>query len=144
MKAFYFTMFLLLSSFLWSQNSLSIYCAQVNEDGSTTLYYETMQGSGFVEYVVAAYDVAVDAYSRVGETADINQDSYTDDVRNANLEQIRYLITADFGEERRPFGYIRTIFLTSTLNNDNTVSLSWTSMGSETPAGSDNKPYKLY
>jgi gliding motility-associated-like protein len=136
--------FVLFGSVANGQNSISIYCAQVNEDGSTTLYYETVEGSGFVEYVVAAYDIADDAYSRVGETTDINQDSYTDNVRNANLEQIRYLITADFGEERRPFGYIRTIFLSTTLNNDNTVSLSWTSMGSETPAGSENKPYKIY
>lgn len=144
MRAFCFTICLMLSSFLWSQNSINVYCAQVNEDGSTTLYYETVEGQGFVEYVISAYSDVEGAYSRVGETTDINQDSYTDDVRNANLEQIRYLITADFGEERRPFGYIRTIYLTSVLNNDNTVSLSWTSMGSETPAGSENKPYKLY
>lgn len=144
MRAFCFTICLMLSSFLWSQNSISVYCAQVNEDGSTTLYYETAEGSGFVEYVISAYSDVEGAYSRVGETADINQDSYTDNVRNANLEQIRYLVTADFGEERRPFGYIRTIYLSSTLNNDNTVSLSWTSMGSDTPAGSENKPYKIY
>lgn len=144
MRAFCFTICLMLSSFLWSQNSISVYCAQVNEDGSTTLYYETAEGSGFVEYVISAYSDVEGAYSRVGETTDINQDSYTDNVRNANLEQIRYLVTADFGEERRPFGYIRTIYLSSTLNNDNTVSLSWTSMGSDTPAGSENKPYKIY
>ncbi len=144
MKAFCFAIFLMLSSFLWSQNSINVYCAQVNEDGSTTLYYETAQGSGFVEYVISAYSDIEEAYSRVGETTDINQDSYTDNVRNANLEQIRYLVTADFGEERRPFGYIRTIYLTSVLNNDNTVSLSWTSMGSTTPPGSENKPYKIY
>ncbi len=134
----------MLSSFLWSQNSINVYCAQVNEDGSTTLYYETAEGSGFVEYVVSAYSDVEDAYLRVGETTDINQDSYTDNVRNANFEQIRYLVTADFGEERRPFGYIRTIYLTSTLNNDNSISLSWTSMGSSTPSGSENKPYKIY
>ncbi len=134
----------MLSSFLWSQNSINVYCAQVNEDGSTTLYYETLQGQGFVEYVVSAYSDVEDAYLRVGETNDINQDSYTDNVRNANFEQIRYLVTADFGEERRPFGYIRTIYLTSTLNNDNSISLSWTSMGSSTPSGSENKPYKIY
>lgn len=144
MRAFCFVISLMLSSFLWSQNSISVYCAQVNEDGSTTLYYETAEGSGFVEYVISAYSDVEGAYSRVGETTDINQDSYTDNVRNANLEQIRYLVTADFGEERRPFGYIRTIYLTSVLNNDNTVSLSWTSMGSDTPAGSENKPYKIY
>lgn len=144
MKAFCFAICLMLSSFLWSQNSINVYCAQVNEDGSTTLYYETVEGQGFVEYVISAYSDVEEAYSRVGETTDINQDSYTDNVRNANLEQIRYLVTADFGEERRPFGYIRTIFLTSTLNNDNTVSLSWTSMGSSTPSGSENKPYKIY
>ena len=144
MKAFYFAICLMLSSFLWSQNSINVYCAQVNEDGSTTLYYETVEGQGFVEYVISAYSDVEEAYSRVGETTDINQDSYTDNVRNANLEQIRYLVTADFGEERRPFGYIRTIYLTSTLNNDNTVSLSWTSMGSSTPSGSENKPYKIY
>jgi gliding motility-associated-like protein len=103
-----------------------------------------VEGQGFVEYVISAYSDVEEAYSRVGETTDINQDSYTDNVRNANLEQIRYLVTADFGEERRPFGYIRTIYLTSTLNNDNTVSLSWTSMGSSTPSGSENKPYKIY
>ena len=144
MKAFCFAICLMLSSFLWSQNSINVYCAQVNEDGSTTLYYETVEGQGFVEYVISAYSDVEEAYSRVGETTDINQDSYTDNVRNANLEQIRYLVTADFGEERRPFGYIRTIYLTSTLNNDNTVSLSWTSMGSTTPPGSENKPYKIY
>ena len=144
MKAFCFAICLMLSSFLWSQNSINVYCAQVNEDGSTTLFYETMEGEGFVEYVISAYSDVEEAYSRVGETTDINQDSYTDNVRNANLEQIRYLVTADFGEERRPFGYIRTIFLTSTLNNDNSVSLSWTSMGSTTPPGSENKPYKIY
>jgi gliding motility-associated-like protein len=144
MKAFCFAICLMLSSFLWSQNSINVYCAQVNEDGSTTLYYETVEGQGFVEYVISAYSDVEEAYSRVGETTDINQDSYTDNVRNANLEQIRYLVTADFGEERRPFGYIRTIYLTSTLNNDNTVSLSWTSMGSSTPSGSENKPYKIY
>ena len=144
MRAFCFTICLMLSSFLWSQNSINVYCAQVNEDGSTTLYYETVEGQGFVEYVISAYSDVEEAYSRVGETTDINQDSYTDNVRNANLEQIRYLVTADFGEERRPFGYIRTIYLTSTLNNDNTVSLSWTSMGSSTPSGSENKPYKIY
>ena len=144
MKAFCFAICLMLSSFLWSQNSINVYCAQVNEDGSTTLYYETVEGQGFVEYVISAYSDVEEAYSRVGETTDINQDSYTDNVRNANLEQIRYLVTADFGEERRPFGYIRTIFLTSTLNNDNSISLSWTSMGSETPSGSENKPYKIY
>ncbi|MEE0889756.1 MAG: gliding motility-associated C-terminal domain-containing protein [Bacteroidales bacterium] len=144
MKAFYFAICLMLSSFLWSQNSINVYCAQVNEDGSTTLYYETVEGQGFVEYVISAYSDVEEAYSRVGETTDINQDSYTDNLRNANLEQIRYLVTADFGEERRPFGYIRTIYLTSTLNNDNTVSLSWTSMGSSTPSGSENKPYKIY
>lgn len=144
MKAFCFAICLMLSSFLWSQNSINVYCAQVNEDGSTTLYYETVEGQGFVEYVISAYSDVEEAYSRVGETTDINQDSYTDNVRNANLEQIRYLVTADFGEERRPFGYIRTIFLTSTLNNDNSVSLSWTSMGSSTPSGSENKPYKIY
>ena len=144
MKAFCFAICLMLSSFLWSQNSINVYCAQVNEDGSTTLYYETVEGQGFVEYVISAYSDVEEAYSRVGETTDINQDSYTDNVRNANLEQIRYLVTADFGEERRPFGYIRTIFLTSTLNNDNSISLSWTSMGSSTPSGSENKPYKIY
>lgn len=144
MKAFCFAICLMLSSFLWSQNSINVYCAQVNEDGSTTLYYETVEGQGFVEYVISAYSDVEEAYSRVGETTDINQDSYTDNVRNANFEQIRYLVTADFGEERRPFGYIRTIYLSSTLNNDNTVSLSWTSMGSDTPAGSENKPYKIY
>lgn len=144
MKAFCFAICLMLSSFLWSQNSINVYCAQINEDGSTTLYYETVEGQGFVEYVISAYSDVEEAYSRVGETTDINQDSYTDNVRNANLEQIRYLVTADFGEERRPFGYIRTIYLTSTLNNDNTVSLSWTSMGSSTPSGSENKPYKIY
>ncbi len=144
MKAFCFAICLMLSSFLWSQNSINVYCAQVNEDGSTTLFYETMEGEGFVEYVISAYSDVEEAYSRVGETTDINQDSYTDNVRNANLEQIRYLVTADFGEERRPFGYIRTIFLTSTLNNDNSISLSWTSMGSTTPPGSENKPYKIY
>lgn len=144
MRAFCFTICLMLSSFLWSQNSINVYCAQVNEDGSTTLFYETAEGSGFVEYVISAYSDVEEAYSRVGETTDINQDSYTDNVRNANFEQIRYLVTADFGEERRPFGYIRTIYLTSTLNNDNTVSLSWTSMGSTTPPGSENKPYKIY
>jgi len=140
----FFLVLLLSSSFLWGQNSINVYCSQVNEDGSTTLYYETVQGQGFVEYVISAYSDVEEAYSRVGETTDINQDSYTDNVRNANLEQIRYLVTADFGEERRPFGYIRTIYLTSTLNNDNTVSLSWTSMGSTTPPGSENKPYKIY
>lgn len=144
MRAFCFAICLMLSSFLWSQNSINVYCAQVNEDGSTTLYYETVQGQGFVEYVVSAYSDVEDAYLRVGETNDINQDSYTDNVRNANFEQIRYLVTADFGEERRPFGYIRTIYLTSTLNNDNSISLSWTSMGSSTPSGSENKPYKIY
>lgn len=144
MRAFCFAICLMLSSFLWSQNSINVYCAQVNEDGSTTLYYETAEGSGFVEYVVSAYSDVEDAYLRVGETTDINQDSYTDNVRNANFEQIRYLVTADFGEERRPFGYIRTIYLTSTLNNDNSISLSWTSMGSSTPSGSENKPYKIY
>ncbi len=140
----FFLVLLFSSSFLWGQNSINVYCSQVNEDGSTTLYYETVQGQGFVEYVISAYSDVEEAYSRVGETTDINQDSYTDNVRNANLEQIRYLVTADFGEERRPFGYIRTIYLTSTLNNDNTVSLSWTSMGSTTPPGSENKPYKIY
>ncbi len=140
----FFLVLLFSSSFLWGQNSINVYCSQVNEDGSTTLYYETVQGQGFVEYVISAYLDVEEAYSRVGETTDINQDSYTDNVRNANLEQIRYLVTADFGEERRPFGYIRTIYLTSTLNNDNTVSLSWTSMGSTTPPGSENKPYKIY
>lgn len=140
----FFLVLLFSSSFLWGQNSINVYCSQVNEDGSTTLYYETVQGQGFVEYVISAYSDVEEAYSRVGETTDINQDSYTDNVRNANLEQIRYLVTADFGEERRPFGYIRTIHLTSTLNNDNTVSLSWTSMGSTTPPGSENKPYKIY
>lgn len=144
MRAFCFAICVMLSSFLWSQNSINVYCAQVNEDGSTTLYYETAEGSGFVEYVVSAYSDVEDAYLRVGETNDINQDSYTDNVRNANFEQIRYLVTADFGEERRPFGYIRTIYLTSTLNNDNSISLSWTSMGSSTPSGSENKPYKIY
>ena len=144
MRAFCFAICLMLSSFLWSQNSINVYCAQVNEDGSTTLYYETVQGQGFVEYVVSAYSDVEDAYLRVGETNDINQDSYTDNLRNANFEQIRYLVTADFGEERRPFGYIRTIYLTSTLNNDNSISLSWTSMGSSTPSGSENKPYKIY
>lgn len=99
MRAFCFVISLMLSSFLWSQNSISVYCAQVNEDGSTTLYYETAEGSGFVEYVISAYSDVEGAYSRVGETTDINQDSYTDNVRNANLEQIRYLVTADFGKK---------------------------------------------
>ncbi|MBO7276973.1 MAG: gliding motility-associated C-terminal domain-containing protein [Bacteroidales bacterium] len=139
-----FSSFVLLGSFAKSQNTISVYCAQVNEDGSTTLYYETVEGAGFVEYVISAFSDVENAYSRVGETTDINQSSYTDNVRNANFEQIRYLVTADFGENMRPFGYIRTIFLTSTLNNDNTASLSWTSMGSDIPEGSENKPYKIY
>ncbi len=141
---FLFAFLVLITTTLCSQNTISIYCAQVNEDGSTTLYYETVEGAGFVEYVISAFSDVENAYSRVGETTDINQSSYTDNVRNANFEQIRYLVTADFGENRRPFGYIRTMYLTSVLNNDNTVSLSWTSMGADTPSGSENKPYKIY
>ncbi len=141
---FWFAFFVLITISLCGQNSISVYCAQVNEDGSTTLYYETAEGTGFVEYVISAFSDADNAYLRVGETTDITQNSYTDNVRNANFEQIRYLVTADFGEQRRPFGYIRTIYLTSVLNNDNTVSLSWTSMGADTPPGSENKPYKVY
>lgn len=141
---FLFAFLVLITTTLCSQNTISIYCAQVNEDGSTTLYYETVEGDGFVEYVISAFSDVENAYSRVGETTNINQSSYTDNVRNANFEQIRYLVTADFGENRRPFGYIRTMYLTSVLNNDNTVSLSWTSMGADTPSGSENKPYKIY
>lgn len=141
---FFFLVFVLITNVLCGQNSISVYCSQVNEDGSTTLYYQTAGGEDFVEYIISAYVVADDAYARVGEVLDINQGSYTDNVRNANLEQIRYLVTADFGEQRRPFGYIRTIHLTSVLNNDNTVSLSWTSMGSQLPEGSQGKPYKIY
>ena len=141
---FLFAFLVLITTSLCGQNTISIYCAQVNEDGSTTLYYETVEGDGFVEYVISAFSDVENAYSRVGETTNINQSSYTDNVRNANFEQIRYLVTADFGENRRPFGYIRTMYLTSVLNNDNTVSLSWTSMGADTPSGSENKPYKIY
>jgi gliding motility-associated-like protein len=132
-----------ISSFSMAQSGLDCYCTQVNDDGSTTITYQTLTGTGFVEYIIAAYDNASASYLRVGGVSDINTNSYTDNTHNANNEQIKYLVTADFGEEQRPFGYIKTIFLTAIQQTSNTISLSWTIPGTSV-VGLSNAQYKIY
>lgn len=130
--------------FGFSQNNIEVYCAEVNEDGSTTIHYQIVEGNGFYGYIISAYDFSEEAYLQVGIENDIMQGSYTDNVRNANVEQINYLVTADFGEDRRPYGGIKTMFLSYEQVSDNEINLSWTSLGSSMPEGSQGQSYKLY
>ena len=135
---------LAVSLFAFSQNNIDVYCAEVHEDGSTTIHYQIVDGDGFSGYIISAYDFSAEAYLQVGIENDVMQGSYTDNVRNANVEQINYLVTADFGEDRRPYGGIKTMFLSYEQVSDNEINLSWTSLGSSMPEGSQGQSYKLY
>ena len=134
---------LVVSLFGFSQNNIEVYCAEVNEDGSTTIHYRTVEGNGFYGYIISAYDFSEEAYLQVGIENDIMPGSYTDNVRNANVEQINYLVTADCGEDRRTYGGIKTMFLSYEQVSDNEINRSWTSLGSSMPEGSQGQSYKL-
>ncbi len=129
----------------FGQNEPSIYCLQVNEDGSTTIYYKTVTGADFLEYIISAFDFtpSVNAYLRVGGVSDINQNQYTDYTQNANLAQIYYLITADYSTSSRTTGDAKTMFLTTTQLSETSFTLNWTSMGT-TIVGSQGQKYKIY
>lgn len=127
----------------YCQNGVNVYCSQVNPDGSTTIYYQTITGNNFIEYIISAYSLADDSYIRVGGENNINVGSYTDHVRNANTEQVDYLITADFGQQQRPYGNIKTIYLTANQISNNVINLSWTSPGASID-GLNGQQYKVY
>lgn len=126
----------------YAQPTLDVYCTRVNDDGSTTLTYETKQGSGFLEYIISAYNFDSLAYKRVGSAPDINQNQYTDYTQNANEGQVFFLITEDFGPTNRPFGYANTIYLTTTQLTESSFKLNWTSPG--TISGNEGQEYKVY
>lgn len=130
------------ASICYGQASLDVYCTRVNEDGSTTLTYETMQGAGFIEYIISAFNFDSNAYNRVGSVTDINQSVYTDHTQNANAGQVYFLITEDFGSTNRPFGYANTIYLTTTQLSETSYRLNWTSPG--TISGNEGQEYKVY
>jgi len=128
----------------FGQNQPNIYCLKVNEDGSTTIYYQTVTGDDFLEYIFSAFDfdTNVNAYIRVGGVSDINQNQYTDYTQNANLASIYYLITAN-DTSGRTSGSANTIFLTTTQLSETSFRLNWTSPSS-TIVGSLGQEYKVY
>lgn len=126
----------------YAQPTLNVYCTKVNDDGSTTINYENKQGSGFLEYIISAYNFDSSAYIRIGSVTDINQSQYTDLTQNANSGQVFFLITEDFGSTNRPFGYASTIYLTTTQLSETSYKLNWTSPG--TISGNEGQDYKVY
>lgn len=137
--------FLFLGTFsLKAQDTiLRTYCTEVNPDGSTTIYFDTLSLPDFTEYVISAFNLDSNAYIRIGSITDIAQGTYTDNSHNANLSQIKYLITGDFGSIARPFSYINTMYLQTTLVSDNVYRLNWTSIGSKA-VGSEGQKYRIF
>lgn len=143
MKRILIILVLILSAGIcYGQVSLNVYCTQVNEDGSTTITYETIQGSGFLEYIISAYNYDSLSYQRVGSVTDINQSVYTDHTQNANAGQVSFLITEDFGPTNRPYGSANTIYLTTTQLSETSFKLNWTSPG--VISGNEGQEYKVY
>ncbi len=144
MKAFIFVFLALNLSFGAMAQYMNVRCAQVNEDGSTTIIYQRPLGGGADGYVVEALNEDGTDYYEIWRTHDPDQTTYTDNTLNANLSSVQYRVTAISTGAGFYRGHIRTIHLTATPNQNGTVSLAWTDLGSMTPNGSIGNPYKVY
>ncbi len=52
------------SSFVFGQVP-DILCTQVNEDGSTTIYYNTVNSPNFAEYTISSFNSTSNSYVRI-------------------------------------------------------------------------------
>ncbi|MFA7082524.1 MAG: gliding motility-associated C-terminal domain-containing protein [Bacteroidales bacterium] len=117
----------------------NILCTQVNEDGSTTILYQTVS-SGFLQYTVSAFNNTTSDYEMVGSESNINVSSFTDNSRNANNGQIRYSVSSNPSN----ISYGNTLFLSLYKISESSFRLDWTSphlSPTETLLGTENQKY---
>lgn len=120
----------------------NILCTQVNEDGSTTIFYQTVS-IDFEQYTISAFNNTSSDYELAGSQPDINIGSFTDNSHNANNGQIKYSLSSN----PTNISYGNTIFLSLIHNGGSSFRLDWTSphlSPSETLVGTENQKYIIY
>ena len=70
------------------------YVHKVNEDGSTTIFYQTVS-IDFEQYTISAFNNTSSDYELAGSQPDINIGSFTDNSHNANNGQIKYSLSSN-------------------------------------------------
>lgn len=121
----------------------NILCTQVNEDGSTTIFYQTVTIPNFDFYVISVFDNDSLAYVRIGTEPDMNVGTYTDYSRNANLGQVQYMVRSNPND----FAFGNTIHLTINPINTSSFELHWTSPSispTQPLVGTENQKYTIY
>lgn len=121
----------------------NVLCTQVNEDGSTTIFYQTVSISDFEEYIFSTFNYDSNAYVRIGSESNMNIGSYTDATQNANLGQIKYMVRSDPNN----FSFGNTIYLTFSQLSSSSFQLNWTSpsISSTQPlSGTEGQKFIIY
>jgi gliding motility-associated-like protein len=129
-------------------DTLHIRCAYVNDDGSTTLTYETSNvetsnaASTFINYTIA-YSISGQSDSTiVGTNPIITSGTFTDISQNANNGSVNYIITPVFADSVMVSGNIKTMYLEATAISPSSILLQWSPTG--IIQGNENSQYKIY
>ena len=138
-------------------DTILIRCAFVNDDGSTTLTWETdnvinanpIQHAVFEKYNIFNHQNNPPSLSPVGEETSITTGTFTDTNNNANNGSLRYTVNAECSPNSFVHGWINTIFLTATQTTSTTIYLEWNSLDLFLVAyngntGYEGKQYKIY
>ncbi|MDR0790100.1 MAG: hypothetical protein LBO06_04835, partial [Bacteroidales bacterium] len=151
-------LFGLMSLAVWGQSdTILIRCAFVNDDGSTTLTWETDNienadptlHATFGQYNIFYSTSAQPSPTLVGTEPSITTGTFTDITANANNGSIRYSINATSSPYNFKYGSINTMFLTANQMNSTTIALQWNSLDLMSyiyhgNTGYENSKYKIY
>lgn len=137
MKRILLIIVLLFCSNLGFGQGLHILCTQVNEDGSTTIFYT----SANYPYTISYYNSSNNRYEAIADINIITQTTYTDSTNNANDGQVMYSVSSG-----TQISYGNTMYLEITNLTQSSFKLTWTSSHpspSQHLFGTDGKSYNI-